>query len=606
MRRGVAAALAALVLAFSITGHAAAGPFEDGVAAHEREDYATAFRLWRSLGDQGDARAQFNLGVMYDNGQSVPRNYTEAAKWYRKAADQGVADAQFNLGVMYERGKGAPQDYAEAMKWYRKAADQGDASAQYNLGVMHDDGQGVPQNYTEAAKWYRKAADQGDASAQANLGALYFKGRGVLQDYVEAVKWRRKAAEQGNALAQAALGIMYDSGEGVAQDRIEASRWLRKAADQGYTLAQSALGYRYFSGEGVLQDYTEAAKWYRKAANQGVASAQFSLGTMYERGWGVPKDHVLSHMWFNLSAAQGDKKASSWRDQVATEMTPGQIAEAQRLAREWKPSLDTSGLRAVVPAPSATEARNDSILVAEAQRLLARLGFQPGPADGIAGRGTVSVVSAYQKKRGLSPDGKITEALVALMREDAARAAPAQTAQAPRESDWITFRNSEFRFRFIYPPDWRLATPRGANVRGSINAPQGGPFANCNIVVRNVPELSNYSQSQLNDDISQNPFTPNDWAEVLGEKFADTAILEAKPSKIDNQPAQYAVLSFTYETTQGKIWAQGMNVITLTPGKFWHYGCMAGGASPADARAGYEKFRPVLSRIMSSLVFERW
>ena len=66
-----------------------------------------------------------------------PRNYKEALRWYRKAAEQGYSVAQFNLGVMYENGLGLPQDYIEALKWYRKAADQGIADAQNNLGLMY-------------------------------------------------------------------------------------------------------------------------------------------------------------------------------------------------------------------------------------------------------------------------------------------------------------------------------------------------------------------------------------------------------------------------------------------------------------------------------------
>ena len=137
---------------------ALAGPFEDGFTAYERGDYAAAFKLWKPLADQGNALAQFNLGVMYDEGQGVPQDDAEAVKWYRKAADQGNALAQFNLGVMYGTGQGVPQDYAEAVKWYRKAADQGLAQAQFNLGLMYSKGQGVPQDYVEAHKWYNLSA----------------------------------------------------------------------------------------------------------------------------------------------------------------------------------------------------------------------------------------------------------------------------------------------------------------------------------------------------------------------------------------------------------------------------------------------------------------
>ena len=100
-----------------VTGAAAAGPFNDGVAAYERGDYATALRLWRPLAEEGDALAQYNLGLMYGKGEGVPQDDAEAVKWYRLAAEQGFAKAQLNLGFMYARGRGVPQDDAEAVKW---------------------------------------------------------------------------------------------------------------------------------------------------------------------------------------------------------------------------------------------------------------------------------------------------------------------------------------------------------------------------------------------------------------------------------------------------------------------------------------------------------
>jgi uncharacterized protein len=126
----------------------------------------------------------------------------------------------------------------------------------------------------------------------------------------------------------------------VPQDYAEAMKWYRLAADQGYALAQYSLGYLYVSGRGVPQDYAEAMKWYRLAADQGHAGGQYSVGHLYADGRGVPQDYVLAYMWFNLSAAQGDQFAVESRDVVAKRMTPAQIAEAQKLSREWKPKLE--------------------------------------------------------------------------------------------------------------------------------------------------------------------------------------------------------------------------------------------------------------------------
>jgi TPR repeat protein len=99
--------------------------FKKGVTAYKSGDYATALREWTPLAKQGDASAQFNLGLMYEKGQGVQQDYKTAVRWYRLAAKQGYVNAQYNLGVMYQNGQGVPQDYKTAVKWYRLAAEQG-------------------------------------------------------------------------------------------------------------------------------------------------------------------------------------------------------------------------------------------------------------------------------------------------------------------------------------------------------------------------------------------------------------------------------------------------------------------------------------------------
>jgi hypothetical protein len=202
-------------------------------------------------------------------------------------ADQGDAKAQRSLGLMYDDGEGVAQDHKEAVKWYRLAAAQGDAWAQHCLGNSYSVGWGVVSDRKEAAKWYRLAAAQGFAQAQNSLGNMYKHGQGVPQDYKEAVRLFGLAAAQGNADAQLSLGAMYESGERVPQDYKEAVRWYGLAAAQGNAIAQRNLGEMYSRGRGVLQDYKEAAKWLGLAAAQGEAIAQNSLRFMHERGQGV-------------------------------------------------------------------------------------------------------------------------------------------------------------------------------------------------------------------------------------------------------------------------------------------------------------------------------
>lgn len=109
-----------LVMIVCAAGPAVAGLFEDGQAASNRGDYATALRLWRPIADEGHAQARVRLGLMYEFGSGVPQDYATAVAWYRKAADQGDADGQKRLASMYFWGHGVPHDPTSEAFWYRK------------------------------------------------------------------------------------------------------------------------------------------------------------------------------------------------------------------------------------------------------------------------------------------------------------------------------------------------------------------------------------------------------------------------------------------------------------------------------------------------------
>jgi uncharacterized protein len=217
-----------------------------------------------------------------------------------------VADPFDDAEVAYYRG-----DYETALRLVRPLAEQGNRAAGGLLGEMYQTGRGVPTDIGQAIKWFTPAAHGGDPRAQTDLGSLNF----AVGDFTTAV------------------------------------RWMHDAADQGYAAAQNSLAGFYDLGRGVPQDPVEAAKWYRRAADQAYAPAQDTLGLRYESGLGVPQDYVLSHMWFNLASVNflalktmhitvresQARVARQSRDRVASKMTPAQIAEAQRLGRDWKP-----------------------------------------------------------------------------------------------------------------------------------------------------------------------------------------------------------------------------------------------------------------------------
>jgi TPR repeat protein len=184
----------------------------------------------------------------------------------------------------------------------------------------------------------RVGAQETQSKPQRDVAELY---QAAVAGDSQALRQLRTLATEGDAAAQYNLGLIYETGPGVPQDLAEAVRWYRKAADQGLANAQYNLGYIYAGGQGVPQDYAEAMRWYRKAADQGESRAQYSLGALYAGGHGVPQDYVYAHMWFNLAAsrANGDdeKQYSAARDSLAARMTPQEIADAHKLAREWQP-----------------------------------------------------------------------------------------------------------------------------------------------------------------------------------------------------------------------------------------------------------------------------
>ena len=112
--------------------------FQQGLTAYEQSNYQTAFKLWLPMAEQGYAKAQFNLGVMYAKGQGVKQDDFEAVKWFRKAAEQGDADAQAILGFLYLLGeRGVQVNKSLAKEWFGKACDNGDQNGCEYYGKLN-------------------------------------------------------------------------------------------------------------------------------------------------------------------------------------------------------------------------------------------------------------------------------------------------------------------------------------------------------------------------------------------------------------------------------------------------------------------------------------
>ena len=306
-----------------------------------------AFFWYQKAAEQGLAEAQFQLALMYENGEEgvVEKNPQKAVDWYVKAAEprekgrayaQGLAEAQYNLAVMFynNRQKVEKPDLKLtflklAFELFQKAAEQGLVEAQYNLALMYKNGEGVEEkNLQEAFFWYHKAAEQGYDSAQNNLAIMYQNGEGIEKNLQEAFSryrteqgidlaqhlaffWYHRAAEQGIDLAQYNLALMYKNGQGVERNLQKAFDWFHKAAEHRHAKAQYQynLAWMYKNGEGVEQSFEKAREWYRKAAEQGHVEAQFRLAGMYYNGQGGEQSFEKAREGYLKAAEQGHAEA---------------------------------------------------------------------------------------------------------------------------------------------------------------------------------------------------------------------------------------------------------------------------------------------------------
>ena len=423
----------------------------DGVPVDDRE----AVSWFRMAAEQGEADAQFWLGRSYAEGEGVEADDHEAVFWWRKAAVQGHADAQYSLGLSYSmgeaakqgiegtqfrlgvveaKGEGVPEDDHEAMFWYREAAEQGHAEAQCTLGHRYAYGTGVEADDQEAASWYRKAAEQGHADAQYSLARMH----SLYDDDRRAVFWYREAAQQGHmgaqfglveaaergaATAQLGLGDMYAEGWAIPADDREAAFWYHEAAKQGDSEAQLKLGDMYANGEGVAADRQEAVFWYCEAAEQGDAYAQFRLGLSYANGKGVPEDDIQAYAWTNLASVQGREDAQQHRARIRRRMTSTQVVRAQALSCEFAAWIadcgDESTLAPIFADPVRAPGPSHDA-VHQAQSYLVLLGYDTGPLDGLPGQCTTVALRHFQQDQGITPTGRISEELLALLRAMAA------------------------------------------------------------------------------------------------------------------------------------------------------------------------------------------
>ena len=198
--RFVCVAIAAMLILF-FNLHASAQD-DPGWLLYQKGDYAGAAQRFLTDAKAGKRLAQFNYAMMLLRGETSGST-DQALSWLRKSADLGLAQAQYNLGLLYENGKIGPLSQTEATRWFRHAAEQGHTDAAVSLATQYFLGRGAPKNESEAARWYESAAEDGDVGSQYIIASCYERGYGVAINLPRALLWYIAAARQGDAVASA-------------------------------------------------------------------------------------------------------------------------------------------------------------------------------------------------------------------------------------------------------------------------------------------------------------------------------------------------------------------------------------------------------------------
>lgn len=260
----------------------------------------------------------------------------------------------------------------------------------------------------------RQAAASGDPRAQYTIALRYAQGQGTAQDLTEAVHWLGRAAASGFAPAQYRLASMYERGQGVAKDLGKARSWYAAAAEKGNVRAMHNLAVALSGGQGQVTDYSLAAKWYGEAASYGLADSQYNLGILAEHGLGMTKDPAAAYQWFALAAENGDAEAAKRRDLMKAQLDAKTLASAEQAVKAWKakPALAEANevdepAEWALPTETPTTA-----LITRAQKLLNKLGYDAGPANGQLGDQTRNAIKSFERRNGLDETGEVNIPLV--------------------------------------------------------------------------------------------------------------------------------------------------------------------------------------------------
>ena len=279
--------------------------------------------------ENGDSRAQYELGICFTKGEGVPKDLNKAIEWWTRCAKQEgqyALESQYELGQACAKGEGVSMDLKKAAEWWNKAAEKGHALSQYMLGKCYANGDGLLKDMVKAREWWEKSAEQECGYAMIELGKCLANGEGVAKDKAKAMEWWKKASKQkaANKQAQDLLGTSYLN-EAIffkqRGDKKAAADRFFISANYGNAEAQYEIGQCCNIGDGTEKSRDKAAKWWFKAAERKNAKAYSALGSYYNENPGVGSYQRKAYIYI-LLAQRGGEDVGKKLDEYGKKINP--------------------------------------------------------------------------------------------------------------------------------------------------------------------------------------------------------------------------------------------------------------------------------------------
>lgn len=352
--------------------------FDEGVAAYDAGDYASAYRIWSTLAEENDLAAMRNTAHLYRKGQGVARDPRRAMDLYKEAAEKGLVVAMANVGDMYLEGDGVKRDADEAARWYARSAAGGLSLGMFKLAHLYERGEGVERDPARARMLIERAARNGFGPAQDKLKQMGLPAAVDTSGPAAQTSGDARSNQTGEERTGRRMAPISDTGEIVDPFRGSTSEPLPSsgsAVAKGLTVtdtattlppadpaalqalpAQDAAMVEAGQNAYAAGRHADALRIWKVPADRGVAEAQYRLGFLHETGKGTRQDVIEAYRWYKLSAAQSHVKGSANLKRIASQLTSAELAIANSLAASPAPASEQSK-PAAASAPAAPAAK---------------------------------------------------------------------------------------------------------------------------------------------------------------------------------------------------------------------------------------------------------